>query len=170
MATVPEAVPQDPIRRYSNAAVTIHWLTAALVVAQVILGFAFAELLPDGPTSDMVFTWHTTIGATILLLALVRLGYRLKNPPPPFPPDLPKWRRYVAVWNHRLFYFVLIVLPLTGLLAVSGMAKGPTTKRWIAFSIRPRTARCSCACCATCMACTPNRTTGSVPCAVPIAS
>lgn len=128
MATVPEAVPQDPIRRYSNAAVTIHWLTAALVVAQVILGFAFAELLPDGPTSDMVFTWHKTIGATILLLALVRLGYRLRNPPPPFPPDLPKWRRYVAVWNHRLFYFVLIVLPLTGLIAVSGMAKGPTTK------------------------------------------
>jgi cytochrome b561 len=128
MATVPEAVPQDPIRRYSNAAVTIHWLTAALVVAQVILGFAFAEFLPDGPTSDMVFTWHKTIGATILLLALVRLGYRLKNPPPPFPPDLPKWRRYVAVWNHRLFYFVLIVLPLTGLIAVSGMAKGPTTK------------------------------------------
>lgn len=128
MPSVPEAVPQDPIRRYSNAAVTIHWLTAALVVAQVVLGFAFAEFLPDGPASDMAFTWHKTIGATILVLALIRLAYRLKNPPPPFPPDLPKWRRYVAVWNHRLFYFALIVLPLTGLIAVSGMAKGPTTE------------------------------------------
>jgi hypothetical protein len=35
MATVPEAVPQEPIRRYSNVAVTIHWLTVALVLTQV---------------------------------------------------------------------------------------------------------------------------------------
>jgi cytochrome b561 len=127
MATVPEAVPQDPIRRYSNVVVTIHWLTAALVVVQVILGFTFAEFLPRGPTSAKVLIWHKTIGVTILLLALIRLAYRLKNPPPPFPPELPAWRRQVAVWNHRAFYFLLIVLPLTGLLTVSGMTKGPTT-------------------------------------------
>jgi cytochrome b561 len=127
MVSVPEAVPQDPIRRYSNVAVTIHWLTAGLVVIQIILGFVFAEFLPLGPTQQAVLTWHKTIGVIILLLALVRLAYRLKNPPPPFPPELPKWRRYVAVWNHRLFYFGLIFLPLTGLVTISGMTKGPTT-------------------------------------------
>jgi cytochrome b561 len=124
MSTVPEAVPQDPIRRYSNTAVTIHWLTAALVLTQVVLGFAFAEFMPDGPARDNVFTWHKTLGATILVLSLIRLAYRLKNPPPPFPPELPSWRRQVAVWNHRLFYFGLIALPLTGLVAVSGMTHG----------------------------------------------
>jgi len=127
MATVPEAVPQDPVRRYSNVAVTIHWLTAALVLTQIVLGFAFAEFLPEGPTRDEVFTWHRTIGATILVLALIRLAYRLKNPPPPFPTDLPAWRRQVAVWNHRAFYFMLIALPLTGLTAVSGMTHGRMT-------------------------------------------
>ena len=44
MATVPEAVPQDPVRRYSNVAVAFHWLTAALVLTQIVLGFAFAML------------------------------------------------------------------------------------------------------------------------------
>jgi cytochrome b561 len=57
------------------------------------------------------------------LLALARLGVRLVNPPPPYPQDFPRWERALAVWNHRLFYFLLIALPLTGLLAVSGRAE-----------------------------------------------
>jgi cytochrome b561 len=123
MATVPDAVPQSPIRRYSNVAVTFHWVVVALVLTQVAIGFTFAELLPRGPEQHALFTWHKTLGALILLLTLARLGYRLKNPPPPFPPELPHWRRIVAVWNHRLFYLMLILLPLTGLIAVSGGAK-----------------------------------------------
>jgi cytochrome b561 len=123
MATVPEAVPQSPIRRYSNVAVTFHWVVVALVLTQVVIGFTFAELLPRGPERSELFTWHKTIGAIILLLTLARLAYRLKNPPPPFPTELPHWRRIVAVWNHRLFYLLLILLPLTGLIAVSGGSK-----------------------------------------------
>lgn len=122
MASVPEAVPQDPIRRYSNTAVALHWITVALVVTQVGLGFAFAEFMAKGPAQSEVFAWHKTLGALILVLALVRLAYRLANPPPPFPAELPRWRRIAAVWNHRAFYFLLIVLPLTGLVAVSGMS------------------------------------------------
>jgi cytochrome b561 len=123
MATVPEAMPQSPIRRYSNVAVTFHWVVVALVLTQVVIGFTFAELLPRGPQRAELFTWHKTLGALILLLTLARLIYRLNNPPPPFPPELPRWRRIVAVWNHRLFYVMLILLPLTGLVAVSGGAK-----------------------------------------------
>jgi len=128
VASVPEAVPQDPIRRYSNAAVTFHWVTVALVLTQVVLGFSFAEFMEKGPAQAEVFAWHKTLGALILLLALIRLAYRLKNPPPPFPPELPRWRRVAAVWNHRAFYFLLIVLPLTGLIAVSGMSPTGTTQ------------------------------------------
>lgn len=128
MASVPEAVPQNPIRRYSNTAVVLHWLTVILVLTQVVLGFAFAEFMPEGPTKAEVFAWHKTLGALILMLAVIRLCYRLANPPPPFPVELPRWRRVAAVWTHRAFYFFLIVLPLTGLLAVSGMSPdGHTT-------------------------------------------
>lgn len=121
MATVPEVREQHPVRRYSNPAVALHWITAAMVVIQVIVGFTF-ENLPRGPERMNLFTWHKTLGATILLLAIARLIYRLKNPPPPFPPELPAWERHAAVWNHRAFYFLLIALPLTGLIAVSGRA------------------------------------------------
>jgi cytochrome b561 len=124
MPSVPEAVLQHPVHRYSNGAVAFHWITAALVLTQVVVGFAFAEFMAKGPERDAVFTWHKTLGAVILLLTIARLIYRLNNPPPPFPPELPRWERFAAVWNHRLFYFLLIALPLTGLVAVSGRAHG----------------------------------------------
>ena len=124
MASVPEATGQTRLLRYSNAAVTLHWLTAVLIVVQVWLGFTFADM-PKGPARMEVFTWHKSVGVTILLLALIRLAVRLKNPPPPFPLELSRWERIVAVWNHRMFYVLIIVLPLTGLIAVSG--RGATT-------------------------------------------
>jgi cytochrome b561 len=110
--------------RYKAIVVWIHWITALLVVTQVVIGFTFAELLPRGPERTELFAWHKTLGATILVLALLRLAVRLLNPPPPYPSDFPKWERFFAVWNHRLFYVLLIALPLTGLLAVSGRAEG----------------------------------------------
>lgn len=127
MTTVPDAVPQHPLQRYSNVTVAIHWVTVALVLFQIWLGFSFESMAP-GPERGATFTWHKTIGALILLVTIARLTYRLGNPPPPFPPDLPKWERLAAVWNHRLFYLLLIGLPIGGLVAVSGKAKGPTTE------------------------------------------
>jgi cytochrome b561 len=116
----------SPVRRYSNIAVAFHWVTAVLVLAQLYVGFAFATAEQGSERTEML-TWHKTIGVLILLITLSRLGYRLVNPPPAFPPDLPRWERAPATWSHRLFYFLLIVMPLSGLAAVSAHAKGPTT-------------------------------------------
>jgi len=119
-----EAREQHPLRRYSNTAVAFHWLTAALVLFQLWLGFSFADM-ERGPERANLFTWHRTIGAVILILVLARLTYRLLNPPPPYPPELPRWERVAGTWNHRLFYLLLIVMPIGGLVAVSGLSKAP---------------------------------------------
>ena len=126
MTSVPDTAPQDAVLRYSNTTVTFHWITVALVLLQAYLGFTFA-LSEEGPARDAVFIWHKTVGALILLITLARLAYRVKNPPPPFPPELPAWERFAAVWNHRLFYTLLIAMPIVGFIAVSGFANGPTT-------------------------------------------
>lgn len=132
MASVPQAVPQSAIRRYSNTAVLLHWTTVLLVVAQALLGFAFADLAQGAERAEL-FTWHKTVGPLILVITLVRLSYRIANPPPPYSADLPKWERIAGTWNHRLFYLLLIVMPLTGLAAVSSRTSGAFTK--LAFGI-----------------------------------
>src|SRR3546814_20830283 len=85
--------------------------------------------MEPGPERGEWFTWHKTIGATILILSLICLAWRLAHKPPPFPIELPRWERIAAVWNHRIFYFLLIVLPLTALLAVSGGEIGRASGR-----------------------------------------
>lgn len=120
-----DAVPQSPIRRYSNVAVAIHWITALLVLFQIWLGLSLDDL--KGAARANTFDWHKTIGIVILLATLARLTYRLSNPPPAFSPDVPKWERVAAVWNHRFFYLLLIGLPIGGYFAVSGFSKDGTT-------------------------------------------
>jgi cytochrome b561 len=127
MASVPHSVPQpDTILRYNAGAVAIHWLTAMLVIVQIYIGFTFGEM-ERGPERSAWFAWHKTIGATILILTFVRLAWRLTHKPPAFPPELPRWERVAAVWNHRIFYILLFALPLSGLLAISGGADEATT-------------------------------------------
>jgi cytochrome b561 len=122
--------------RYRSIVVWIHWITAAVVVTQVVIGLTFNRVFERGTPERMeLFAWHRTIGATILVLALIRLAVRLMNPPPPYPSDFPKWQRFVAVWNHRLFYVLLIALPLTGLAAVSGRAEDGTVPLLFGLSL-----------------------------------
>ena len=122
--------------RYKTVVVWIHWITALVVVTQVIIGLAFHRLYEQGtPERAELFAWHKTIGALILVLALIRLAVRLMNPPPPYPSDYPKWQRFAAVWNHRLFYVLLIALPLTGLAAVSGRAEDGTVPLLFGLSL-----------------------------------
>lgn len=116
--------------RYRKIVMWIHWITAILLIMQVYIGFTFHDM-PRGPDRDFVFAWHKTWGVLILLLALARLGVRLVNPPPPFPADYSAWKRAAAVWNQRLFYLLLLALPLTGLAAVSGRA----ANGWVALQL-----------------------------------
>ena len=122
--------------RYKSIVVWIHWITALLVLTQLYLGFLFHRVLQQGTPERMdAFAWHKTVGALILLLALARLAVRLMNPPPPYPADFPKWQRFVAVWSHRILYFMLIALPLTGLAAISGRSEDGTVALKLGLSI-----------------------------------
>ena len=114
--------------RYAGLVIAIHWISAALILTQIYLGFAFGDLPRGSVERTYLLTWHETVGVTILLLALVRLVIRLIDSPPPYPQDFPKWERRVAAWSHRLLYFMMIALPLTGLAAVSKRAVGGFTQ------------------------------------------
>lgn len=115
---VEESSGPKPVR-YRPIVMWIHWISAGLIVWQWWLGRTFHHMPKGTAERGEMFMMHKTVGVVILLLALVRLGVRLMNPPPPYPQDMPKWERAFAVWTHRLFYFLLIALPATGLMLVS---------------------------------------------------
>ena len=119
--------PQSASTRYISTAIAIHWFSALLIVSQIILGLKFADM-PKGSERVDLFTWHKTIGVAILLLAIGRLVVRLINPPPPLPVKVPGWQRMTAVWTHRMLYFLMIALPITGLMIIADHAVGGMTE------------------------------------------
>src|SRR5438105_3308503 len=74
--------------RYGNVAMTFHWAIALLIATNLSLGFYFANVMNShDPAFFAVIQIHKSIGLTILVLSLLRLGWRLVNPIPPLPKD-----------------------------------------------------------------------------------
>jgi cytochrome b561 len=104
--------------RYSSVSTGLHWLIAVLLITQVILGMRFGDM-PRGPGKGEAFATHMSLGITILLLSLARLGWRLSHPAPPLPEHYKAWERILARATHVLFYVVMIGMPLTGWIMTS---------------------------------------------------
>ena len=103
---------------YTVTARVLHWLTAALVLIQIPLGLAIANL-KLGAWNDVLYNGHKSIGATLIPIVLVRLLYRLMHPPAPLPPDIPPLQRFAAEALHWTLYALLVVQGFVGWVATS---------------------------------------------------
>ena len=105
----------DAGARYTKVAVTLHWLIAALVVTQLILGWWMIDI-PKQPVGVRAywFNLHKSIGVTTAILVLIRLWWRFRNPPPPLPSSVPAWQVQASKLSHALQYLCLILMPLSG--------------------------------------------------------
>ncbi|WP_397399814.1 YceI family protein [Phenylobacterium sp.] len=102
--------------RYSTGAILLHWTIAALIVLQVVLAGRMEGRTPE---AFAIVQLHKSIGISILLLSLIRLAWRMLNPPPPEPASLTPWERRLSHGVHWALYGVMIGMPITGWLAVS---------------------------------------------------
>lgn len=109
-------------QRYTAVAIVLHWAIAFSILFLFPLGLWMHERAEGGDLSAEVFRayqLHKSIGLTVLALSLVRLGWRLMNPPPPLPKHMPGWERFVAKATHWAFYALMFAIPLSGWLYVS---------------------------------------------------
>jgi cytochrome b561 len=98
---------------YSVTARTLHWVTAALVLIMLPLGLVIANRW-GGSWQDWLYNLHRSIGTVVLVVILVRLGYRLTHPPLQLPDDIPQAQRRAAPAVHWTLYTLLLVQPIVG--------------------------------------------------------
>lgn len=103
--------------RYDHVAMTLHWLVAIGVLAQIALGWWMLDIpkLPVGARAYW-FNLHKSIGMTVGVLIVLRLAWRLSHPPPPLPSTMPRWQVKAAHASHLLLYACMITMPLAGYL------------------------------------------------------
>ena len=114
--------PSIALPGYSLSQIGLHWLIAALVFAQLIFGESMTEAIEAAEEGQPISTlnanlaaMHYYFGIAILALVAVRLALRLKNGAPP-PPQTSGAIELAGRISHWLFYLMLVVVPVTGLL------------------------------------------------------
>lgn len=107
---------------YTALQIGLHWATVALVALQYLLHDGMTMAFDAGlKAGSMVFTTgalgHMIGGALILIMASWRLLLRDAGPSPAPAAGEPAWAAWLAPLVHRVFYALLIALPITGGLA-----------------------------------------------------
>ena len=108
--------------KYGSVAVSIHWLSAILILAMLGSGFR-AGSLTESAAKEAVLMFHVPVGIAVLLLTLFRLvwWWRADRKPDPVAGD-PAWQTISARAIHVLFYVVILGMAASGigLLTLSG--------------------------------------------------
>lgn len=113
--------------RYSAVAIALHWAIAFLILGNLLLGWWMHEAIDDPAQRSLAingFQLHKSLGLSILLLSLLRLGWRLSHRPPPLPEGMRPWERALAGLTHWGFYGLMLALPLSGWVLVSTQWRG----------------------------------------------
>jgi cytochrome b561 len=113
---------------WGSPAKFLHWTVAALVLAQIPLGWA-AVSWPLSPAKLDLFVWHKSLGLLILLLMVVRAVWRLTGIAPALPAGTPPLERLAAHLSHGFLYLLMFLMPLTGWI-VNSAANVPFRMFW----------------------------------------
>jgi cytochrome b561 len=110
--------------RYGAVVVSIHWLSALLIVILIASGFRAANTV-DPVAKAAVLRVHVPIAMALLALTVVRIGWwwgfdRKPNPVA----GSPYWQEFTARMVHVLFYIIVLGLIASGIgmMALSGAA------------------------------------------------
>jgi cytochrome b561 len=109
------------IDRYAAGPRFLHWLTVVLVILAWTLG-NFGDALPKGAARDTGLFVHISAGLLILAALVLRLAWRVAEPPPPSAPN--EFGRWLGAFadpaarlGHYALYALLIAVPIAGIVA-----------------------------------------------------
>jgi cytochrome b561 len=115
-APVEEAPVTPGAKQFTALSRILHWLTAILVFAMLIIGFVMVNDLGDYTALVVV---HKMIGILVLVVVIVRVINRLRHHPPNWPPTVGRREGRVIIHSERAMYAMLLAQPLIGWAMVS---------------------------------------------------
>jgi cytochrome b561 len=103
---------------YDPVAKSLHWLVLGLLIAQFTFGWTMPHIGRIVPSSVLI-DCHIWFGVTILLVAAIRLAWRLIHGEPKPESGIPPWQTTTARITHWLIYCLLFAVPILGWLNAS---------------------------------------------------
>ncbi|MCE3286361.1 MAG: cytochrome b [Steroidobacteraceae bacterium] len=104
---------------YGSVAKFLHWAIVLLIIGQWLLAEAAEDAGKGTPERASLMGWHISSGMLILMLVLVRIGWKIVNKGQPALLGDVVWQRKTAAAGHGILYLLILLQPLTGWLVVS---------------------------------------------------
>ena len=102
------------MQRYTKTAMSLHWLSALLIVVAFVMGLVMTSIPGFSPAKLRYFSWHKWLGVTVFALAVLRVLWRIFNKPPPHLAHMPAWQNHAADTVHWLLYVLIFAVPISG--------------------------------------------------------
>ena len=105
----------NSLTEYGSISKIFHWLSAAVLLIQIPLGFYLVDL----DFSDQRITIediHVTLGLTVFYIIIIRLINNILNPTPKLDPSIFKGQKFIAKLNHILLYVAILSITISGIL------------------------------------------------------
>lgn len=98
--------------RYHSVAVVLHWAAAVLIIAALALGLTVDDFPKD--MTGVVINVHALMGLAVLVLSVLRLGWRVAHGAPEMPQSVGALERMASRAMHIALYLLMIAVPATG--------------------------------------------------------
>ena len=103
------------LTEYGLISKIFHWLSAAVLLIQIPLGFYLVDLDFDEKRLT-IESVHVLLGLSIFYLSLLRLIYKLFNPTPPMLNSIFPGQKILAKLNHFFLYLSIFIISISGAL------------------------------------------------------
>ena len=105
----------NSLTEYGSISKIFHWLSAAVLVFQIPLGFYLVDM--DFSEKRLsIESIHVTLGLIIFYLTLFRLIYKIFNPTPSLQNSIFPGQKIIAKLNHIFLYISILTITISGAL------------------------------------------------------
>ncbi len=107
----------------TRRAILLHWVTGLLFIGTFIAGYIVAGM-ERSPEKFELLGYHKSFGVIILIVALVRLFWRVKEGSLPTIGEPPAWQEKIAHVVHGILLLATIAMPISGVAMSVGGGHG----------------------------------------------
>ena len=104
---------------YGTVAKLFHWFTALAVLVLIAAGVAMTSE-PLAQWADPLFILHKGLGTVLLVVIVLRIGWRIAHPPPTYPEAVGPTQRRLMSLTHISLYVLLVAMTVSGYVRTVG--------------------------------------------------
>lgn len=102
-------------KKLSKPTVALHWVSALAFLSALAMGLYISDM-PRTPEKFELLAIHKSIGLLVLVIAIARVTWRLKEGKLSSLTALPRWQEISASAVHGLLLLATLLMPVSGLM------------------------------------------------------